>query len=339
VTRQPHFDRPRDEIYFDVPLRHVAELPVLGIPVRFESNSASALALVEEAFGSWRSLGEQPGLVERPGARFRLIVHEGLEGGAPHAPVAWRLPDPDRMILQTPGSVGIVDGARREAIAYITPGLLADRVHARYAMIEGLTLTLVSSRNRYPVHAAAIARGPVALLLAGPPGAGKSTLAYQAHRDGLRMLSDDAAYVQCEPGLRLWGMPGRVYLVPEAGAHFPELAGRTPTLQANGTDKLVVEVPGEWPAPGAPPPIASRVGVCLLARTGGAPRLSRVSAPEVGAFLKEGLGISRFRFGEGLDRALEQLAPVGGWRLSLSSKPSEAAPLLDQVLHEVESRP
>jgi hypothetical protein len=338
MTRPPGFDPQRDAVYFDAPLRHTADLPVLGVPVRFESNSAVALGLFEEAFGEWRALAGRPELLERAGARFRLVVHDGDEGPTPHAPVTYRMPDPDRLILQTPGSIGIVDAARREATAFVTPALLADRAHVSYALIQGLTLTLVSARNRWPVHAAAIARGSTALLLAGPPGTGKSTLAYQAHHRGLRVLSDDAAYVQLEPEFRLWGTPGHIYLVPEAGAHFPELAGRAPTLQANGSEKVVVEAPGEWPARAALLPFASRAGVCLLERTGSRVSLARVNAAQVSAFLKEGLGISRFRFGAELDGALARLAAAGGWRLSLSGNPADAAPLLDEVLAEVETR-
>src|SRR2546426_10337610 len=167
------FDRSPDVLYHGVALRHVVELPVLGVPVRFESNSAAAIEVVEDAFGMWRALRASPELIAPRRLRVRLIVHDGDEGGAPHAPVTCRMPDADRVVVHTPGSFGIADTSRGEAIAYVTPALLADRAHVRYGVIEGLTLTLVTACDRYPVHAAAIARGPVALLLAGPPGPGQ----------------------------------------------------------------------------------------------------------------------------------------------------------------------
>ena len=202
-----------------------------------------------------------------------------------------------------------------------------------------LTLTLVTACDRYPVHAAAIARGGVALLLAGPPGTGKSTLAYQAHRLGLRVLSDDAVYVQLDPEFRVWGLPGRVRLLTTAVTHFPELGGRSPTLLANGDEKLVVQCPGEWPAPTAPAPVATRAGVCLLERKGVGTTVSKVpaSSAEVQAFLKEGLGLSRARFGASLDGALRWLAGAGGWRVSLSENPADAMSLLNDMLAELES--
>src|SRR2546426_7701574 len=342
MTDAISFDASPDVLYHGVPLRHVMELPVLGIPVRFESNSAAALAVVEEAFGIWRGLRTSSGLIAPLGVRVRLIVHEGDERDgsrvASHAPVTCRMPDADRVIVHTPGSVGIADTRRQEATAYITPALLADRAHVQYSMIEGLTLTLVTACDRYPVHAAAIARGGVALLLAGPPGTGKSTLAYQAHRLGLRVLSDDAVYVQLNPEFRLWGIPDRVHLLATASAHFPELAGRPPSFLANGDEKLVVRLPDAWPAPAAAVPVASRVGVCLLERSGGAAARAPASAAEVQAFLKEGLGLSRVRFGGAMDQALARLVPVGGWRLSLSANPADAVPHLDAMLRQLESQ-
>jgi len=337
------FDPSPDVLYHGVPLRHVMELPVLGIPVRFESNSAAALAVVEAAFGIWRGLRTNPDLIAPLGVRVRLIVHEGDERDgsrvASHAPVTCRMPDADRVIVHTPGSVGIADTRRQEATAYITPALLADRAHVQYSMIEGLTLSLVTACDRYPVHAAAIARGGVALLLAGPPGTGKSTLAYQAHCHGLRVLSDDAVYMQLDPEFRVWGLPGRVRLLTTAVSDFPELAGRSPTLLANGDEKLVVQCAGEWPAATALAPVATRAGVCLLERTEGAAAVSKApaSAAEVQAFLKDGLGLSRARFGASLDDALRRVAGAGGWRVSLSANPADAMPLFDDMLAELEA--
>ena len=325
------FDRPQDPLYQGVALRHVVDLPVLGVPVRFVSNSAAALAIVEDAFGRWRALAAHADLIASEGAQVRLIVHDGLEGRDPHPPVTCRMPDTDRLVVHTPGSVGIVDCARREATVYVTPALLlANRALARSSMIEGPTLMLVTARDRYPVHAAAIMRGPVALLLAGPPGSGKSTLAYQAYRHGLHVLSDDAAYVQCTPTFRLWGMPGPVHLLPATRALFPELAGHAPAVLADG-EKLMVPIPDA----GQGLPIASRAGVCLLERRGDAVGCARVSASEVHAFLEAGLGLSRVRWGNALHDALAPLAARGGWRLLLSANPADALPFIDEMLAEL----
>ena len=83
------FDRPDDPVYHKVPLRYVAELPVLGVTVKFESNSQAALDIIEEVFCVWRGLS--PDLIEPgSGVRIKLIVHDGDEGTAVHAPVVCR---------------------------------------------------------------------------------------------------------------------------------------------------------------------------------------------------------------------------------------------------------
>jgi len=330
------FDRPSDPVYFDVPLRYTAQLPVLGVTVKFESNSQAALDIIEEVFGVWRDLS--PALIDAGSSvRIKLIVHEGDEGPAVHAPVICRLPDNERLIVQTPGSVGLLDLRRRDAVAYITPALLADRAHAQYALLHIMTFPLVVQFDRYPVHAAVIARGPVALILAGPAGTGKSTLALQAHRQGLNVLSDDIAYIQLRPVFRVWGdLPGRVYLTLDAGAHFPDLVGRVPTLLANGTEKLLVRFPYEWSGRGGRDPMATRVGVCLLERNGSRASLGPASPQEVRAFLGKELGIARPLFGPGMDEAVELLAQGPSWKVSLSSDPKDAVPLLDSMLTTLE---
>jgi hypothetical protein len=332
------FDRPDDPVYHTLPLRYVVELPVLGITVRFESNSPAALDLIEEVFGVWRGLSASPELVEPASSvRIRLIVHDGDEGAAPHAPVVCRLPDAERLLVQTPGSVGLVDLQRRDAVAYITPALLADRAHAQYALLHILTFPLVVQFDRYPVLAAVIARGPVALLLAGPAGTGKSTLALQAHRHGLQVLSDDVAYIQLKPVFRVWGdVPGRVYLTLDAGAHFPDLAGHAPTLLASGIEKLLVRFPYEWSGRGGGAPMASRAGVCLLERNGGRASLATASPQEVQAFLGKELGIARTMFGPRVDDAVALLAGGSAWKLSLSADPADALPFLDTMLAALE---
>ena len=52
----PQTDGPGNALYFGVPLRQRIVVPVLGVPVTIESNSAIALEIAEEAFGIWRRL-------------------------------------------------------------------------------------------------------------------------------------------------------------------------------------------------------------------------------------------------------------------------------------------
>jgi hypothetical protein len=313
-------------LYRGLLLSQVLEIPVMGIRVRFESNSEATLKLVESWFRAWIDMHETLNLLAE-GVRFRIVVHDGSEHVAGRAPVAYRLPDAERFIVHTPGSVGIADLRRRDAVLYITPSLLHDALHLQYAILEPLTLVLVEACGRYPVHAAAVARGATALLLAAPGGTGKSTLAYAAFRSGLEVLSDDASYVQWEPQLRIWGHPGRLHLQPDAGIHFPELRDSVPTQLPNGKTKIVVPVklPSREPA-------IKRIGVCLLVRDGGASAVERVSASEIETALAAELASELMMFGDPMRTTLRWLAKDGGWRLTLSDRPAEAVPLLGEIL-------
>ncbi len=335
------FDRPAasDPVYLNVPLRHVLELPVLGVMVRYESNSAAVLEAVEETFGEWRALLQSPELIDQGSVRVRLIVHDDVEGAASHAKVIWRLVDPRRLLIHTAGSVGLMDMDRQDSVVYFTPALLADRAHFEYAVLHTMTVPLVDTHNRYPVHAAFIARGQVGLLLAGPAGTGKSTIAFEAHRRGLRVLSDDVAHIQLRPEFRVWGeIPGQVYLTPQARARFPELAGDVPSLVANGTEKLFIQFPYAWSGAGGGAPMAPHVGVCLLERNGGQASLTPVAPKEVETFLRNGLGIARTMFGDGVDEALRRVAAGGGWKLKLTDDPNDALPFLDKMFTALEQR-
>src|SRR5437867_11591490 len=113
MTDAMAFDPSPNVLYHGVPLRHVMELPVLGVPVHFASNSATALAVVEEACGSWRGLCTSPGLISPLGVRVRLIGHDGYGSGSvveyAHAHVTFAMPECERIILQPPCGEGAAD--------------------------------------------------------------------------------------------------------------------------------------------------------------------------------------------------------------------------------------
>ena len=320
------FDALADPLVRNEKLAHGTELPVLGRRVVFETNSMSVLGAVERSFGGWRRLAKS--FVEpAPACRVRLFVEDGDEGPGNRPPLRYRLPRPGTLVLSTPGSVGVAEADRGEAYAFVTPALVAHDWYFRYGVVEALTLMLVTNMDRHPVHAATVVREGGALLLAGPSGVGKSTLAYAASRAGLEVRGDEAAYVQLQPALRLWGMPGRVRLSSTGAAHFPELSEVPPVSGINGKSKVVVDFDVDE---GALRPV-ERVVVCLLSEGDGPARLERVEPPEI----LDGL-TSRVEPGFDLNPeegrlVAERLARGGGWRVGLSKDPFDAVPLLEEV--------
>ena len=322
---------PYDPLYLQEPLEYRVEFPVLGLPVRFATNDRAILDRVEEVFGHWRG-ADTVASPPSAGLDIRLFLHEGDEGPGKEARVTFRAPDPMRWMVHTPGSFGIADLERRVGVAYVTRALVDDRARFRVCILEFMVLIILTIEDRTPIHAAMIGTSGAALLLAGSAGSGKSTLAYAASKAGLDVFSDDAAYIQLDPR-RVWGSGASVLLLPDAAARFPELAGVRTTLFPTGKHKMMV-VPGGVARSKAWVP---RAGVCLLARSSGPVRLTRIGPEEIKEILTRDPAGAGSRFGARLEKAAAWLAAPGGWRLALSSDPTEAISYLRQLLEEVES--
>jgi hypothetical protein len=318
-------------MYNGAELAYRVELPVLGIPVRFESNSTQVIEEVRTTFGVWDRMRAHADLLETDVARVRLFVHEGEEEPGVHAPLHYRCPRPDRLVVSTRGSFGVAEIDRLESYAFVTPQLVADGAHFRYGVVQALTLMLLTGRDRHPVHAATVARDGVALLLVGRSATGKSTVSYAAARAGLAVMGEDVAYVQLRPELRVWALPGRIHLSEDAPQHFPELGDREATLQANGKTKFAIDPHPEEDVP----LVASQARVCLLSRDGGAVRLESIGPDEIQAALTERVESGFDRYADDIDAAAAKLAHPGGWRLHLSSDPAESVPLLQEMFDAI----
>lgn len=312
------------------PLGHAIDIPVLGLVTRFNTNSRDVLALIVDAFGAWSRLPPQFAETAAPRATVSVIVREGSEHTVGRSPITHSCPDALQVVARSSMSVGISDPLRSAATAHVTSELVADRDHFRDEMLQAITLALVSSYDRHFLHAAAIASGNRAILLAAPSGTGKSTLAYLAQRSGLDVMSEDRVWIQQSPALRVWGWPVRLHLRPESAAHFPELNGAAMGAHGAGPLRHVVDI-----ATGAnviPRFCADDVVVCLLTRGDSAPSLERVEAGELVEALHRDLASGFDRHADRHEPAMRAIAKGGGWRLRLSGNPHEALPLLKQML-------
>jgi hypothetical protein len=305
-------------------------LPVMGIPVRFETDAPAVMDVVDDAFGAWADAESDPAWTGAP-VRVRIRVAGGEEDadGPPRLRQHWA---GERMWVRAGGSRGVADLARRAALARVTPAFVADREPFRHAMLEGLTLWMLTALDRQPLHAAALERDGAVLLFAGHSGVGKSTLVYAAMRAGLRVLTEDCAFLQGGPVPRVWGMPGFVHLLPDAVRWFPELAGAAPVLRANGKAKIAVDLRAAGAA--APARGVERVGICLLAR-GPMPSLEMLPPHAVEAGLTLRMEPGFHRFAATIGEPIRRIAARGGWRLTLPASPHDAIPLLHRLFDEL----
>jgi hypothetical protein len=342
MSRVPTFAAARALPLPDQPLAYELVLPVLGIPVRFEADAALLRDGIERTFGAWRTAARLAEAFSSPlppvQPRVVLRLADDDEPATP-AQLAAEVEEGRRLLLAGAGLDGWAELDRIAAVARVAPRFAADADRLRDALAT-LTLFLVTRLDREPVHAAAVGLGTAGLVFAGPSGTGKSTLAYAAHRAGLRVLSDDAVYVQLRPRCRVWGMAGPIHLSPTAIAHFPELAGAPVTLRPNGKRKIAVPAaqPGIF-ALGPEPPVFERTGLCLLER--GADDVALEAIPvdaaveQVASNLDPGFDLFR----DSIAHRIRALAAGGAWRLRLSPDPNAAIPRIREMLAALAGAP
>lgn len=316
------------------PLEHETKIPVLGVPVRFRSNSAEVMRRVEDAFLAWQDLTLESSLQSSEEVTVRIILQESVELQDEGSPPVHRLPERHRLVVSMGQNLALADSARRDAVAYVTPSLLERHEDFRYNILQCLVLFLVTARDRQPVHASAVMRDDVALLFSGPSGVGKSTVCYAAVRAGLQFMSDEAVYVQQRPTLRLWGLPGPIRLHPSARAHFPELESAVVLRQPNGNEKVVVD-----PRNAGKPPdrsVVERAGICIL-RRGTAWALRRITPDELRERMSAQMEPGFDLFAETVPPLVAELGRMGAWEMTVAPPADGAVPWVLKALDDVAS--
>ena len=223
----------------------VVEAEGLGLPVRVETNDARVEAAARDLFGPPPETPSAEALVT-----LRILVHDVPEepGWTPTQPVM-RAQGSAFYVAASRASVVSGDTERGFAFGFISHRQADHAEHLRSTLILGPFSWIAMARALSPVHCAVVRLNGTTLLLRGEQGAGKTTLAYAALRQGFSLLCEDVAFAWgAEDGIELRGLPRQLYLLPDATRFFPELDGLEPVERFNGETKLLVSV--AEPCPG-----------------------------------------------------------------------------------------
>jgi energy-coupling factor transporter ATP-binding protein EcfA2 len=171
------------------------DIHLLGARVRFESNNADLLRLVDSAYAG---LPRHKLSRVTPRLRVRLVLTSSARKRATVEPAPLRMMSGGGLLAGAgeSSSFVVVSPHERAALVAVTPRMLRFPYHTRYELIEFAVFTLAARVQRLvALHGACVGRAGRGVLLLGPSGAGKSTLTLQCLMDGLEILSEDSVFV------------------------------------------------------------------------------------------------------------------------------------------------
>jgi hypothetical protein len=211
-----------------------------------------------------------------PGAAGILFAARGAPGPLPvsgtgpavfvHPPVRGAR-DGDTLVVGDASATFAIrpGGARVDATLApeaLVPGAARDLVQALHVPIA-LAFAL-RHHGVFHLHAAALADGDRALLVAGDAVAGKTTLAVALLEAGLAALCDDAAYLAEVGGaLRVQGVARAFHLRPATLRAFPRVAGLAGP--ADGEGRRDLDPAAAWGAPRREPLLPAALLFPLIA--------------------------------------------------------------------------
>jgi energy-coupling factor transporter ATP-binding protein EcfA2 len=159
-----------------------------------------------------------------------------------------------------------------------------------------------------------------AVVLAGPSGSGKSSLALAAAHAGLTVLSEDTVFVQLRPKLRLWSRMDAIHVLERDAP-----AGALGAMRfRSGRWKKILPM-------AMPQNFADEAVLCVLA-AGADLSLTPMAPEDAIAALTANPEPGYEFYGARSVEAVRMLAVNGAWRLTLSKSPHEAIDLIRRTI-------
>jgi hypothetical protein len=306
------------------------EYGLMAERLRFETNDPRLLAAADAAFGRF----PVPDGGDREPLVVRLVSEAPPTGGDREPSVPSYHSQGNLLLIGGGGGVASVDVDRGVAVGVVTPDTARNLPMVRYRFVEAMALSMLSRARGYvTLHAAGVVRDGVGIVLLGPAGAGKSTLAMACARRGFGVLAEDAVFVrEAQAGVELWGLPWVQRLLPDATLLFPELARLEPRPQANGETKLEVDL--DDVLPGRAVPCAPAGPIVVLERPADGGGGGRVEVLDESAAM-EAVEVQWPYDGgwsEAHERTVARLLEGGVYRLRNGASPDAAVDAIEALL-------
>ena len=202
----------------------------LGFPLQLKTNCEDIRQAAEETWGG------RPQAFDEAPLEVRVIVAPGA--GRTVEPV-YRGQAHLMSIVSDQENFAMCDYTRHFAFCRLNASTALDRPFVSYRFLEAIANYSLTQLYLTPIHAACIAREGRGVLLCGPSGAGKTSLAYFCARKAWTYVSDNESWLVRAAGLA-GGNPRRIRFRESAFQLFPELMGKQPALHANG--KMSIEL-------------------------------------------------------------------------------------------------
>ncbi len=219
MKEEPYFEG-ADPLSASLPLPHERLLFPYGFPALIRSNCVGVLGAAER---SWVGYSR---LVDVDPVEVRILVSESKAVGSLVIP-SFRAQSNLFTLVSDCQNHGCCDLTSGIGFACVSNAAVHDEEYFRYHFLEAMIYTLLEGRHLATVHAACVVHNNRGVLLAGKPGAGKSSLAYACALRGWTYVSDDASSLlpDCECPI-VTGYPFSFRFRPCADALFPELKAK-----------------------------------------------------------------------------------------------------------------